>query len=261
MLIIHRNDGNPIYYLKGTNTMTIRNNYDTSSTGTNIEFNGSYDTFLSQHNFTENFEVLQHNRYRTHTVAYYIDYGNVKGADDLSFTVKGKRKDFVELLLTECDRVYTKADLRGMKMNQLEYAVREWLEHDISLLNYEDINENQLKDTNLAIVPNKQLIMLKIRGNDQGDYAEVWYCGDDLFKAWGNMPHEPSLRKDFENYFYNAPVSVTLNVNEDEFRYDEMPESDDYYFKRDDFVKWVVEKANVPIEQIEAIVPETLEYN
>lgn len=248
--------------------MKTRNNYDTSSTGINIEFTGYYDNFHSVYLFEENFEILQREGYRTHTIAYYTDYGNVEGASAITFSIKGKRKDFVELLLTECDRVYSKADLRRMKKNQLEYAVKEWIDDTIELINYEDINENQLKDTGLVIIPNKQLAMAKIRGYSQGDYAEVWYCPDDLFKAWGSSPKENSLRETFNHLFWDSPIRATLNIQKPgkapdslELYYDECPQCDDYDWKREEFLEWASKQSGVDIKLIAEVVPETLDYN
>lgn len=58
--------------------MTTRNNFDTSSTGVNIECSVFYDLDRARMDFDENFKILQHSSYRTSSVLYYIDNGNVR---------------------------------------------------------------------------------------------------------------------------------------------------------------------------------------
>lgn len=51
--------------------MKAINNFDTSSTGTNIEVIGGYSNDLAQMHFDDNFERLSDGS------LYYIDWGNV----------------------------------------------------------------------------------------------------------------------------------------------------------------------------------------
>lgn len=81
--------------------MTTRNNFDKSSTGTDITCTVFFDTDSSQRDFRENFESVQSDGYRTTSIQYYIDNGNVEGKDSVKFTVKGAREKKIEYLEKE----------------------------------------------------------------------------------------------------------------------------------------------------------------
>ena len=238
--------------------MTNRNNYDQSSTGINIEASCFYDTDSASMNFRENFEILQYGNYRKSTVAYYTDYGNVKSADDISFSIKGDKSEKVRFLLDYV--TFEKEEIETWDDDTIYDEIVGQHGEKISLLNMDDFNKYMLKDFNLELVPNKNIQKLVTRGYSQGDYAEVYYCPDELAQAWGNDPKENELQKTFGHLFWDAPIYARIEINEEEYIYYDCPAYDEYDFKRDDFLKYVSEKSGVSIEALDAIMPNDPSY-
>lgn len=235
-----------------------RNNFDKSSTGIDIEALVMYDTDIAQHDFESNFEVLQHEGYRNNTVAYYMDYGNVKGADSITFTIKGDKACLIK---------YAHENLRGYdEVQEPSEKDVEDIKHDIAyelkptVLNYEALNEYDLKDTGLAFEPDRPLVRVSICGYSQGDYAEVIYCPTDLEKAWGNAPIESDLCDMFTHYFYDAPVYAVYTINGKEYSYHDMPTYDRYEWKRDEFLDYVAKESGMDRETLEPYCPQYLNY-
>lgn len=229
--------------------MTTTNNYDQSSTGTNIECSLFYDTMRSQMDFDENIKIIQHSGYRTFTIGYYIDNGNVKDHDDISFTLKGNENDIENALLAEgYDRDEYKAMIEGEPFDILESAYGE----RITLLNFEDFNKVYAP---LEAVPSKKLEKIITRGYSQGDYAEVYYCPDDLKEAWGNEPDKSSVKKMIDHYFWDSPINAAVTVNDDEFNYWDQPDYDEYEWEREKFLKFVAEKSGIAFETLNNLMP------
>lgn len=244
--------------------MATQNNFDTSSTGNNIEFNGCMDTDKSQWEFKDNFQVLQSSGYRTHTVAYYIDNGNVPNADALEFTIKGTVKD-MRSWLHGGDVSHWVSATEINKANKAQLI--EWVLVDLalnydtpSLITMESINSHQFKDTRLELTTNKPVQRLITRGYCQGDYAEVWYCPSDLAEAWGAEPKESHLQETFDHLFWDAPVYAVMTINGTEYHYWDMPEYDEYEWNREAFGAYVAEESKIPLEEIMAVLPKELEY-
>lgn len=234
--------------------MTTRNNFDRSSSGLNIECTCFYDTDLSERDFRENFEVLQHSGYRTSSVLYYIDNGNVPGHDKIKFTVKGERtakiKKLVELTSFEEDEIQTWDD------DTIDNEILGY--YDVNLIHYAE-NKLDLID-GLEFVPNKNLITISSIGYSQGDYSTVIYCPDDLEKCWGCAPQENEMRKTIDRYLWDAPIYCRMEIDGEEYNYWDMPEYDGYIFERDKFLAYVAEKSGINIETLKPFLPEAPSY-
>lgn len=230
------------------------NNFDMSSTGTNIEAVAFWDTDISTYEFKENFEILQHEGYSTSTVAYYIDNGNVKGADDVEFTIEGDRaeKERFYLYVISSDS----ESLKDFTDDELNESILDAYGERVTVLNMEDFETTMFKDFKLVLKSSKNIEKLVTRGYSQGDYATVYYCPDDLKAAWGNEAKESELQDVFNHLFWDAPIYACIEVNGEEYHY----EFDRYEFERDNFLKQVAEQSGASYEALDAILPNEPSY-
>ncbi len=242
--------------------MTRKNNYDKSSTGTDIECTCFYDSDASQRAFDENFKIMKHSGYRDSTVAYYIECGNVEDDDSITFSVKGT-----------AEQISAMYDLNGYNeddcppLEDIKDYIETWYGENITILNYEACN-SQFKDSGVSLVPSKNLIRVAIRGYSQGDYAEVIYCPDDLQKAWGNAPKESELKETFTHLFYDAPVYAQFTIypadgseSAKEYNLWDSPDYSEYDFDRDKFLDYVAKESGVARETLAEIFPKEPSYN
>lgn len=230
------------------------NNFDLSSTGTNIEAVAYWDTDISQYEFKENFEILQHSGYRTSTVAYYIDNGNVKGADDIEFTIEGDRSEKERFYL-----YFISGDSEGLKYwtdDELNESILDAYGERVSVLNMEDFENVMLKDFKLTLKASKNIEKLVTRGHSQGDYATVYFCRDDLAQAGGNEAKDDDLQDIFDHLFWDAPIYARINVNGEDYHY----EGDRYEFEREAFLKQVAEQSGASYEALDAVLPNEPSY-
>ncbi len=231
-----------------------KNNFDQSSTGTNIELSCSYDCHLSRLYFEENFKIIQSEGYRTFTKAYYIENGNVPDHDAITFTLGGTETEIEAALTAEG---YSRDEIKAMIPGE-PFDILETLYGDkITLLNYEDFDHVYAP---LKAVPSKTIIKINIRGYSQGDYAEVFYCPEDLEKAWGKPPVESELDDLFTRLFYDAPIFCRFTVNDEtDYDYSEyMPDS--YKWDKEAFAKIVSEKSGIAYETLLNMLPEYPDY-
>lgn len=226
--------------------MTTRNNFDVSSSGVNIECTAFYDTGKSRRDFEENFKILQHDGYRTSTKAYYIDNGNVEDDDAITFELQGTEDDIKAALKKDGYEDDDDTAKDALEIFETSYGEK------ITLLNYEDFNQVYAP---LSVKPSKAIEKTTTRGYSQGDYAEVFYCPEDLEKCWGKKPDESELQKIFDHLFWDSPVYATVKINDDEFSYWDQPDYDEYEWDREKFLKWVAEKSSVPFEKLDDIMP------
>jgi len=231
------------------------NNFDMSSTGTNIEAVAYWDVDISQYEFKENFEILQHSGYRTSTVAYYIDNGNVKGADDIEFTIEGERGEKERFYL-----YYVSGNSEGLKDwtdDELNESILDACEERVTLVNMDDFSKVMLKDFKLTLRASKNIEKLVTRGYSQGDYATVYYCPNDLEAVWGNAVKESELQDIFDRLFWDAPIYARINVNGEDYHYG----GDRYEFEREAFLKQVAEQSGASFEALDAVLPNEPSYD
>jgi hypothetical protein len=236
--------------------MTKRNNYDKSSTGTDIECICAYDFCQARWLWEENFKSLETGRNGT-AKAYYIDHGNVPDETEINFSVKGEKEEKVRFLVDNLS--FEKEEIETWPDNTIDDEIMGQY-GTIDLTTFEDCNQYMFKGYALEIVTNKKIDMTIIRGYSQGEYCEVFYCPDDLEKAWGKKPDERELKKLFTNLFYDAPIYARFTINGEEYNYCDMPEADKYDWKRDEFLQYVSEKSGVPVETISEFLPEHPDY-
>jgi len=235
-----------------------KNNFDQSSTGVNIEAVCFYDCGMSRMHFEENFAIIQHSGYRTSTVAYYIDNGNVEDHDSITFSIKGTKKEKVNYLAKEL--TFTKTEIRTWDKDTLDSEIIGQYGERLTLLNYEDMTSYMFKDWKLEVIPSKKLEHIVSRGYSQGDYAKVFYCPDDLEKAWGNKPKENDIQTIIDHLFWDAPIYASIEINGKEYSYYDMPEYSEYEWEREKFLAYVSKESGLPVDQLESFIPENPDY-
>lgn len=222
----------------------MKNNFDMSSTGTNIECLVFYNLDITRYFFKENFQSIK----RAEKLYYYIENGNVPGPDEIEFLVKGT----------------IEAKINALRDNYSDEILNTWSEYDLDSMIKEDfeINLKNFADENfpdisgLEFVPSKKLITVSVSGYSQGDYAKVIYCPDDLEKAWGNAPDEKKLTKIFNNLFWDAPIYGQFIINGTEHNIQDMPDFEEYEFNREEFCAWVAKESGVDIEKLLPLCPQ-----
>lgn len=229
--------------------MTILDNYDQSSTGTSLECTVFYDTDIARNLFEENFKILQREGGKEHTIAYYVNHGNVPGPDDVSFSIRGEKKDLIAFLQAQG---YTTEDFATV--DDFAEEVFNYIETP-TVLNYQDMNDYDLKDTGLEIVPSKNLERVEVRGYSQGDYAEVILCVADLEEVWGNSVILSELKAEFTKLFYDAPICAVYTINGEEHSMYEFPGWEDYEFKRGEWLAYLSEKTGIAVDVLEKYCP------
>lgn len=233
-----------------------RNNYNKSSTGTDIECLCFFDTSLSQSEFDDNIKVLQHSGYRSTSVGYYIDSGNVPDDSEIKFTVKGTREAREKHFLDN-GRYYDSEEVKTWDDETLNDEILS-LEEDVNLINY--ALEKLPSYDGIEFIPNKNLIALATCGYSQGDYAVVLYCPEDLEKAWGTYPKQENIQKLINHYYWDAPIYCAFTINGHEYQYSDMPEYNEYDWDREKFLAYVAKESGVAIETLEDFVPEYPDY-
>ncbi len=236
---------------------TRQNNFDKSSTGTDIEISCFYDTDVSRMNFKENIEIVQHSGYSTTSIGYYIDNGNVEGKDKIRFKVKGTKAAKVKYLVSQTS--FDAKEIRTWDTDTLDTEILGY-EEDVNLINYA-LDKMPAAPEGLEFVPNKNLEVITTRGYCQGDYAKVIYCPEDLKECWGNDPVQANIQKMVDHYYWDAPIYCQFTINGEEYNYYDCPEYDDYNWKRDEFIAYVAKESKVPAETLEKFVPEYPDYN
>lgn len=235
-----------------------KNNFDQSSTGTNIEIDVSYDSHLSRIYFEESIEVIQHSGYRTNTIAYYTDCGNVEASKHISFEIVATDEAKAAYLEFEG---YDLSPNSGNDSAQYDALIFDSYGERITLLNYEDFNR-EFAQYNIQIKPDRTIEKIITLGYSQGDYAEVYYCPDDLSGAWGKEPTQAELQTIIDRLFWDQPIFARVTINGEEYRHDDLYEdgSDPYKWNPSKFAEYVAKESGVPVETIAAMLPKEVPY-
>ena len=252
------------------------NNFDTSSTGINLELNCFFDIDHSQHNFRENFKADPY----SDDLWHFIDYGNFEAIDldDLSnYDLKsGTIKQIKENLYI----LYSK--FIGSK-----YSTSNFLQNDFKHImnsNYSDARKSDLIEfasEGLEQMQYREFLkntftplyeVIKIRGYSQGDQADIVLSNkiieDHSFECKDKFL---SLMKDqFTNQFYSAPLYCMLEINGHEYPLDQEIQ-DCYNYDKNEIIKasmLMFKNDNLYTSHIETItkflsdnLPDHPEYN
>ena len=248
--------------------MAHTNNFDMSSTGTNIEFYGYYDKDLAENYWQENYKEIK----GTKNTYFFTDYGQLKNQfTNTELTVKSRLgrtgKDFLKDLQEYAENyTYWRSDDQDTIEELIEFIVNNYEINDLIDYRYNNKNFVENLDECLQICFKKDPDYIDIRGYSQGDFARVYFDLDAVRKLWGT-PETTSddelkkgLRKQFEQQFFDSPVFACVTINDTDYNYYDCPDADEYAWKRNEFLQWVTEKSGVEYSLISAIVPKELSY-
>ena len=192
-------------------------------------------------------------------MGYYIDCGNLPGPEDVKFKVSGTYEAMAQYLKKEWS--LEGKDIPRKKADRAELCYEYLCRHESpSLLNYETLGYDH-EGVKLDIVPNKVIESFCVTGYSQGDYAEVFYSPEDIERVWGNKPTEQSLQKICNHYYWDAPIYAVFDIDGKEYSYMDMPEYDEYEWKRDEFIAYVSKESGIATETLEKFVPEYPSYS
>lgn len=214
-----------------------RNNFDTSSTGTNIEFFGCYDTDLSKIEFDENFDVIQRTHRGDACLCFFTDYGQIEAPEKIGDVYK-IRQGTTKNDLLKLDW-YNSENFFIIKSEILDKPLKDWED-------YSDILE--LK---------KDFEIITTKGYCQGDCCDVLINKTALRKLWGNVPDIKALSDDIDHYFWDCPISANFIINGVCYDYD----LDRYEWQREEFIKQVSDDSGISEDVLSSLAPEILDYN
>lgn len=161
----------------------------------------SYDYDASRYNFEENFTKFNKNNHNCNKWVF-VDWGNIKNP-----TIK----DLIEIS-------------EDNTLEVLRNAVSELGNYPDEMDNDECIDElymlyrNDLDDF-LDVLDSCKVVyttfynLIITRGYSQGDYAEVVIPKKLLEKTWGQYKDDYIPQQMIDNYFWDAPVSLAVELN------------------------------------------------
>ncbi len=225
-----------------------RNNFDKSSTGTNITASVFYDSGMAWQLWEENFERLADDRY------FYTDHGQIK-TPDITFTLKGSDD--------EIERAYKGiiAEDTLLSIDDKKEALIEWIEPSIATLETENYYLRK-QGYDLEFIMQPELLCITTKGYCQGDRATIYYDPIALENLWGNYPDQDALRKDFDHMFWDQPIYACMTINGEEYHHGEMM-IDPYEYDREAFATAITMKRGAPLafkDLILAVLPENPDY-
>jgi len=229
-----------------------KNNFNTNDDGHDIEICCSYDCDSSRMYFEENFEMLQHESYYKTCIAFYTDNGNVDSSGLRDYKVKGLKSDIVRYL-NEC--VYDAWSTR----DYIDDMRTEVIGNMEDIYDLDDYNI-ELNKYNISIEPKNDIRIISVSGYSQGDYAKVVCDFTALKKVWGNTPKEEDLQKHLTRLFYDSPIYARFDIDGKEYYYYDYID-DEYEWEPETFAAGVAKDSGVPLEEIEAFLPDYPTYN
>jgi hypothetical protein len=188
-----------------------KNNFDSSSSGLNIELSIFRDTDRSQLEFDESFTRLEDGLF------VFTEFGNVSDnfsfsdASNYRFTVKELRQAIKKDYDTELSQHYfSKPFSKLTKVELLEF---------LDCLSYDSSEVAEFFQTNFTSLYDT----LATRGHCQRDYAEVIISPAykahlaDNGQSWGNPEVKTSIKTEIGHLFWDAPIHAMLFIGENEF--------------------------------------------
>ena len=217
------------------------NNFNMSSAGENIELNVSYDSDLMQF--------------------WFDDFKD--GSDGNPVKLYGKRETDYCIIGDLTEKHYKKSELKKMKKAEL-----------INIMNqYDDSYYYNNEASKIELIQE----LLNITHEQYYDYVyknNLWYDLPCDFTSRGysqgdsvkvlildNVEYKPT-QKDIDNIFWNCPISINLEVGDNEFNEDDLLE-DIYEYDKDSVAKKVsgLDISDYAKEWITANLPSEPKYN
>lgn len=203
-----------------------KNNFDQSSTGTNIEFFGCYDNNLSCIYFEEGFKRLDDSFYITEAAGNPATLADIINTSRLA----GMNKKELESLAYELESDWHYIPDQATRADLIQFI------KDSSIKNIDGLQNLLRADLELYIT----------RGYCQGDQATVIKLKNESCDY-------------IDHLFWDSPVYARFTINDQEYNYDEY-DLDCYDWQRDEFLKAVSEASGVDVATLEKIAPDQLEY-
>ena len=210
-------DGNWNDFGKET-TMTMRNNFDKSSSGINIQAESCYDTMLSQDYFKWSIKEIKLN-YKTRIFTYEDASSIEKVGDFCELSKDATRKDLVDLF-DEIDGCYNEEDYT-------DEEIREEILNANPAMIQNRFWESRIGDT-LKIKDG--FTLYHTRGYCQGDIETVIYKGS---------VSDSGIKNEIDHLFWDAPVCAHVTINSNEFYYTDMSECDNYKWEKNKFIDYI----------------------
>jgi len=234
----------------------MENNFNTSTTGINIEVSVEFDADMARMNWDENFKRVDDGEFA------YIDFGNLSGdMPEIQPLPRQKGKIIDAICLAE-DFWLTKAEM------QKEYTQEEIVD-EISdyFMNKEEVleffEEHDIKTNS------DELAEVSITGYSQGDYATILVNTKEFEKVLGIKFNESNYTEYFTNLFYSQPLYARATINGEEY-YSENFDGQYVEFDKEEYISELIENVlaenteidkNVLRDELEEIVPDYPEYN
>ena len=190
-------------------------NFDTSTTGTEIELSISRDADASRIDYEEAFKTYEYSGYRTtHTVFYkgWDDSVDVpESVDDCLDLTNVSQKEARNWIVEQNKSDYFTA--RDIVQHCQQFHDHDWLEYlveELSELSIVDCIRNEFPDIGI-----QKYETTSATGYSQGDYTNVLYDPSN-FKN-GTVPFDF-----FSNLIYNSPVYARVEIDGEEYYIDEL---------------------------------------
>lgn len=187
----------------------MKTNYDQSSTGTNIKLAVEYDCLLAQMEFRENFEEL-FSGFRQVPLWFFIDNGAIESPSYPSecynfeeLTEKDFRQATIDLLPE-----YQFSELAREKLEK-GLTWEEYFIEELDSLGREYIARKGLPDISKATPLYSSVY---ITGHSLSDFATVLFKLEDKGLFNGSEENLSKVSELFENYFYDQPVYICLEI-------------------------------------------------
>lgn len=190
------------------------NNYDTSSTGVNIEVSAFHDCHLSQAYFDESFHVLRHSGYRENALFIYTegDDGVPTDLEELYSHYGHNHKDLFKSIIERdlpCER-----EALGLYRHYMGKSLRNSTAQDVrEFANNFYIAEDYETWRNENLTP--LFTIITTRGYSQGDYAEV-IVPDCL-----GIKDIDALRTSIHHLVWDAPIHCRVVIDGEEYHLEE----------------------------------------
>lgn len=227
--------------------MTSINNYNCNKDGNDIEFSGFMDGGKSQSDFDENFETLQSESYSKTSIQFYNPAGEITQNLDIKVgALKPELYKFVD------NFVNAYVDKTSLKQELYDHVIQ-YLEEELPAYKYNVAELAQAHNIDVSYVNDIEILVT--RGYGQGDYALVLVDRTQLAKLWGK--YTDNIQELINHYFWDSPVWAKLDINGEEYSYFDY-DLKEYEWEREAFIKHVSKAANVPLDELESLVPEDL---
>lgn len=239
------------------------NNYDMNSKGLSITGYCSYDTFLSQNYFEENFERVKGygTRYDGNADAWFLsEYGTFDSSCLDEYKIEyTNTKDALAFIERELG-YYTQGEFES-DAEYIESIIEELIAHE----GFKG-GVDCLKNSPISLEYKDDIRTFSTRGYCQGDYEEVLVNMSAMAKVMQcdiEAVKVNDIQTQIDRLFWDCPLSCRVEINDKEFYY----ELDTYEWHKEEFIQDILkeykEHKDVAYikETLERLLPDTPSYD